>query len=229
MVKKQKSHLKTLQCKNEQGGLKLVDLNAKQDSLKIQWIYRIQENPFLTECMCDNLCSIMRSVIWECSINLKVVTELFKSSFWREILEAWSKINYKNPQSKKEYKAKIIWYNSDIRINGKPFVWKRSYESGLIFVEDLLDENNQMYKIDRLHSKGYQVTLLQYNALKVIIHKAMKELKEDNEGKLPCSKFKEYQNCKNRSQKIYNVLIDNNSMLVKYAQRWLLEENIELN
>ena len=44
-----KISLHTLQKARESGGFRLVNLEAKQQALKMQWVYRIRNNEFFSE------------------------------------------------------------------------------------------------------------------------------------------------------------------------------------
>ena len=57
-----------------------------------------------------------------------------KEQFWGDVIEAWCSFNYRRYN---KMENQIIWYNSDIRINGKPFFWKENYKRGLKYVYQL--------------------------------------------------------------------------------------------
>ena len=73
--KKPKISLKTLQKAKLQGGLRLVDVNAKQDALRISWIFRLCENHFLIQRALSalNIAESLRETIWKCNLSGKDV------------------------------------------------------------------------------------------------------------------------------------------------------------
>ena len=78
--KKAKIALSTLHKKKEQGGLKLVDPNAKQKALKIAWIFKIEKDAMLTEIMYNTFAPSLRQLIWQCNLQPKDVNKLYKNS-----------------------------------------------------------------------------------------------------------------------------------------------------
>ena len=84
----------TLQCAIEDSGLKLINLEAKQDMLKIAQIFKLENSLFkiMYEALhIKKLCCL----IWKCNLSTKDVPRLFTTqSYWVELLRSWSKINY---------------------------------------------------------------------------------------------------------------------------------------
>ena len=97
--KQPKIGLYTLQKLIEHGGLKLVDIRAKQKALKIGWIFRYKQDELLLNQANNALSKKLGPTIWQCNLNEKDVKRLFENSFWTEILSAWCHINYKNKNS----------------------------------------------------------------------------------------------------------------------------------
>ena len=115
----------TLKKKKNQGGLRLVNLIAKQESLLISWVFKLNMDPFLCYSAYNNLCPIVKERIWQCNLNVKDVVKWFNTEeFWPQVLRAWSKINYRDPQSKLEIREQLLWWNSSILIQNKPVIWQ---------------------------------------------------------------------------------------------------------
>ena len=112
-------------CKDKlQGGTRLVNLTAKQEALKISWIFRLEDDSTLTECAYNNLDPILRSLIWRCNISKKDCNIYYADSFWKEMLLAWTKLNYHEPENKETVLDQIIWNNSWIKSGKKWLNWK---------------------------------------------------------------------------------------------------------
>ena len=60
----------------------------------------------------------------------------FSSQFYTELLQWWSEFR-DNFAATKDW-VNTIWNNKDIRINDGPVFYKNYFESGVVFVHDLL-------------------------------------------------------------------------------------------
>ena len=71
--------------------------------------------------------------IWLCNLQFEDVKSLFDTNkFWPQVLECWTKINYKQDiENRNEIMQQFIWYNSNIRREGKPFLFRKAYNDGL--------------------------------------------------------------------------------------------------
>ena len=103
------------------GGLGLVDLNKKSQSLAIVWIQNIEKNG-----ECKNLAKfflgsvIEENFIWKCNLSKNDAEANFKQAgYWKHVLQAWCTLNFQIPQSKENIMDQIIWYNSNIRMDQK--------------------------------------------------------------------------------------------------------------
>ena len=116
--------MQTLKWKREDGGLQLVDIKAKQQAIKIQNIFRL--DPLVSECMYNSLVYKLRDLIWRCNLKEADVPKLFvnKNNFSVQTLQAWCKVNYGWAQTKADIMNQIIWFNSDLRIQGRPVWWE---------------------------------------------------------------------------------------------------------
>lgn len=73
----------------KQGGLRLIDIIMRQQSLKIQWIYRIENNPIWTTIFYDSLLWDIDSLI--CNLDPKHAKLIFKDDtdpFWIHTFQA---------------------------------------------------------------------------------------------------------------------------------------------
>ena len=109
--------------------------------MKIKWVYKIQENRSIRT-LAYYFLPPVGDYIWSCSLNDKDINLLVKNEFWKNVLTAWSrlrKIEYVDENVKNE----IIWFNSSIRIANKPTFHKKAFDAGIIYIKDLLDNNNR--------------------------------------------------------------------------------------
>ena len=179
--RKPKIALETLQNSTTYGGLKLVNFKTKEESLKACWIQYLDQNPYLAEIAYTNLCPTLRQEIWKCNISSKDIMKTFTDSFWREVLLAWEKLNYvpkENINTSSQMATQVIWYNSNIKVEDKPFMYERAYKQGLCTLSQLFNSNNQLLTNAEL-SKKYKMSMMQCNSLFAAIPKAwMKVLKQ---------------------------------------------------
>ncbi len=69
----------------------------------------------------------MGKLIWECNLHSNDVESVMpRKGFWYNVLNSWSKHNYKPRAEKNEMMNTIIWYNSEIKVNGRPIFIKKN-------------------------------------------------------------------------------------------------------
>ena len=72
-------NMKTLKLRKEDGGLRLVNLKAKQDSINVQNIFRLE--PDLMSCLYDVLgVTVLKGNLWKCNLSPKEC--LFGREYW---------------------------------------------------------------------------------------------------------------------------------------------------
>ena len=125
--------LSTLQLNKSDGGLGLVNLRLKDEALKFAWVAILTEVDFVAQLAYYQLCGTIQSEIWLCNLQFEDVKSLFDTNkFCPQVLECWTKINYKQDiENRNEIMQQFIWYNSNIRREGKPFLFRKAYNDGL--------------------------------------------------------------------------------------------------
>ena len=122
-----------------------MDIEAKQKAIKIWWVFKVQEDTFLAECMYQSLCPILRQLIFRSNISVRDCHSCFGADdFWRQLLIAWAEMNYKMPSSWDEVLNQFLWYNTKIRINNRPFCWKKWVKQDIYYVSDILDNDGKV-------------------------------------------------------------------------------------
>ena len=94
------------------------------------------------------------------------------NSFWDDVLRAWCKYNYQN---KDRVENQIIWYNSRIRMAGKPFFWRDCYLRGLLYVYQFFDENKNFRSSEYMYTH-YGVTQMRYWGIQKAIPKEWRDI-----------------------------------------------------
>ena len=151
----------TLTLAKKQGGLKLVDLGIKNASLKISWIQILHNDNKLANVVYKNLNIKICNLIWDCNLKSSDVKWLTTDIFWNEVFATWFQLKQKD--ERKEEKNQIIWWNSEIRIEDRPFYWDKPYNKGLIYTHQLYENGN--LKSCLQICENYEMTLMQLNGL----------------------------------------------------------------
>ena len=152
--------MKHLKSSKTSGGLKLSDLRKKDQALKVSWVQILQNDAELANLAYLSLNNDIKEKIWSCSLASSDITSMFESSFWRDVLEAWSLCN-KNKQ--RPPSEQILWYNSSIRIDDRPIIWKKCALAGLWSVSQLYP-NGKLIGIRDAHER-YDINIMQLNGI----------------------------------------------------------------
>ena len=138
--KKAEISMAILQTTETAGGANLVNLMAKDTALKVSWINIINNNPQVANLAYYFIGKELCEKIWMCRIDVNDVKYLnIKNTFWVHVMEAWATYRQKE-ETDEIMKNMILWWNSRIRVDGRPFFWKRCYCKGLIYISQLVQE-----------------------------------------------------------------------------------------
>ena len=120
--KKPKIPLVTLKLSKEDGGLGLVDIERKHAALLFTWINdctRFDEIRNLAVYFLGPL--VHENRLWQFQLTTKDSEILFPGeSFWHGLLYAWFDYSFHEPQSSEDVLNECIWYNSGIKVQGRP-------------------------------------------------------------------------------------------------------------
>ena len=214
--KKARISYSTLIKRKDQGGLRLVDLQVKQKTLKIAKIFSLLDDIYFANEAYAALCPHIRTMIWECNLRSADAQTLFKDSDWKETLVAWAEINFKEPENKAEVRKQIIWWNSCVKIGGKPVAWSTWINKNIIFIEDLLEENGSFKRHDDLG-----VNWLEWESLTHSLPQLWYFLLEHgDETREPTSLYSKLKQLKKPTRRIYDTLINDSRVVSKYRERW---------
>ena len=157
--------LHILQLNKDEGGYSLFDFNKRDTALKSSWVWTILQDPMIAECAHLQLCMTLRNEIWKCNLKSNHVIILFKDTFWREVLVSWSQLNYcESVIDQSEIAHQRIWYNSHIKINNRPFLFKKAHQAGLRQVSQLIGPQGNWLPIDKI-SRQFEISIMQVNQI----------------------------------------------------------------
>ena len=135
--RKAKIKASTLQGMVSVGGAKLVNLKWRDWAIKTTWVKILQTDIKMSNLAYYFLSKTLQDDIWKCNCmhsDADVVIKAEKNQFWHDVYVAWCHVNYVPDQDRA---SSFLWYNSIIRIDGKPFLWRHPYKMGLKFVQQL--------------------------------------------------------------------------------------------
>lgn len=229
--KRAKIKLNTLYNTKPDGGLRLVNLKAKDDTLKIKWVYNCKNDDKIQSLASQFLPSIGIEY-WYCNMKPNEVAYYVKPSFWQDVAIAWARFNFHEPRDIEEIIQEPVWFNSFIRVGGKVIFIASAFNAGIRNIANLLNlTSGQFYSYHELTSQfGICLTLLEHNSIISAIPKVWKnkfkdpiidtgyKLKYDRIVKLP-------------KRKIYDNLVESSGILNSLKNKWetKLGHNIDQN
>ena len=168
--KKAKIAYDTLIKEYQAGGLKLVDFNSKDVAMKISWVKKSFTTTNVWKDIMQELLSIPIPELFKCNLKNKDITQCFRiSENWTmmSILREWSKLNYKIPKVRTEVMNQVLWFNSEIKRNKKPYCIDNMMKKGIWTIHDIWDTDKNSFKnFEELEEKfGDMGNFLDYHAL----------------------------------------------------------------
>jgi len=93
--------------------------------------------------------------------------DLSVSNFYLELLRWWAE--FRNSFSDVNYSQNVIWNNKDIRINSKPVFYKMFFDKGIIYLNDLQFNIDNVCSFEAFKQKGLNTNFLTWTALRSAI------------------------------------------------------------
>ena len=135
-----------LQLSKENGGAGLVNFRLRDQALKVKWVREMETDEMTKNLALHALQTPLGSDIWRCNIKAEdVPTVVTTRSFWRDVLFAWTHINFKKDvTTPNDIANQFLWFNSHIRIAKKPLCYDKAYNNGLKILFQILDNNQKL-------------------------------------------------------------------------------------
>ena len=196
-----------LQNPKQEGGLNLVNLKNRDIALKATWPQILHEEREYAALVYNLMkCTSLGEDIWRCTlIKEDIKVRHFGSQFWNDVLSSWNEFNF---YSGKRIENQLIWYNSHIRVGGKPVFWADVYEKGLKYVYQLFELCS--FVEDQKVFEQYGLTKLRFNSLKVAIPSEWKSYFCQNSRAqyfpIPPHNYDMWMNRKGLSRAVYTFL-----------------------
>ena len=216
---KAKIPLDVLQRDKTEGGLKLLDIRLKDYALKISWIQILYNEESLANLAHEFIHPILKSWIFDCNLSKRDIEVLnITSPFWKDVMTAWCVFNY-DPDTLKVI-DQPIWYNSNIRIGGKPFFYENYYKRGLFKISQLW-HNAKVISV-RQAFQDFGLNFLDFHAIITAIPNEIKNKIIKNKDQPYVSNYAKCLDKSNLSSWVYGQIISvkDSSQLVKTKDKW---------
>ena len=140
-----KNLIQNIEC----GGLKLVDLEAKDKALKIVWIKRLYESEATWSHLAKSLIKISPTLIISCNLKKSDLSKTgidMSYSMWNSILSAWCDYNFNYPDSASRILQQNLWFNSHIKSNEQILKFSELQNTSIRDISDIYDIENRCFK-----------------------------------------------------------------------------------
>ena len=151
------------------GGLKMPHIYSINNAIKIAWVKRYLDQTNKSKWKFF-LSKILQKVGGSNFFNWNLSHKDFDflaniDQFWRDVLLSWSFYKYYNPVKFKDIISQPLWFNSFIRVDNKIIFRRNLFESGVIFVKDICDENGTFLGYNDVINRFGYIPCMQYNSL----------------------------------------------------------------
>ena len=209
-----KIKLSQLKAAKTLGGAGLINITAKDRAMKISWIQILRNDEKCADLAFRLINFNLKENIFRCNLNPKDIEDVNPASnFWRDMLAAWCSINYRKATSPD---GQIIWYNSDIKIQGRTIFYQKAVKAGLLWVSQLY-KNGQLLSLRQID--GFHITLMEYQGIISALPSSWKRALRSEQVFLNVTVYDEYVKETNLSRKIYNKLIEEDYISV-IKKKW---------
>ena len=201
--------------------MKLVNLKLKDIALKATWPQILASEQDYAKLVYSTINSQLGEDIWNVHLRPEDVKLLgIGNKFWEDVVSSWCTYNYWNRST--ELDNMMIWYNSRLKINGKPFLWPRSYNQGLKYVYQLF--NRGFMENQQTLAQRYNISVMQYNSLVSCIPKQwvvyFQQLSLSDYLPNTPTNYQYYKDKGGLSKTIYNSLNGDITLLHNKAMKW---------
>ena len=217
--KKSKLKLELLQNPKEYGGLKLVNMDAKQTAIKISQIPKIINRDM--SYVYNWLIPKAKHLIWEFNLAPEHVEVLIPvESHWRFVLKSWCKYHFWESFSGEDVCSEILWFNSNVCLAKKPINNYCCLEKRSRYFGDLLDENGtKMDYLKIVQKYGNNLSWLQYIQVISSSPEVWRYLTTNSitgqSTHAVLDKLMAHRSC---SQMVYNNIIETNALNIVYEK-----------
>ena len=157
----------------------MPNIEAFCKALKISWLNKILDplhiTPWKTLFM-DKYSKFGADNIWLYTKNgIRHIASKF-NRFWKDVFFNWSLLCEHSSITTEGILRQPIWFNDNLKINDQPVFYRNWCNCGIFFINDLLDESNEIMSLQKLKDKyNLETSFLQYLSIKHMIPREWKE------------------------------------------------------
>ena len=201
-----------LYLEHSHGGLKIPNIYAFSQSLKLRWIKAlvdIEEVSDWKSIFLDRFSPVAKFLVMS-NISAKDVLSLgIKNPFWVEVITIWAKIHYnklRNINYNSSTSATIIWFNSNIKVKGKFLFYEDWYKKGIVYIKELINQNtNRFLTYEEFINKFHiNTTFLKFYGVIVAIQNYFENSGEETYEDCKINKLMQAKSC---SKAFYNEIL----------------------
>ena len=217
----------------DQGGLRVVDVEAFCHSLKMAWISRMYncKGAKWREMLQARVGKIKLEDLMKSCLCTSDIQRLRIPAFYKNVLTLYQNYKFVSMSEAQNVQREMLWYNRSIRIDNKTVFIYSLYKRGIKVIDDLIKDNGALMSIEELKLKypGVKIDFLTYQALlrgipglwkKTLLETANQKLSVCGKSDVPSISIGDqaYKISDVRSKHFYEVEL--NSVTPKAVQRW---------
>lgn len=151
----------------DKGGLRMVDVNNFMNSLKLTWVRRVLVST-------SKYITIVKEIYPYIYESFKFGSAFFDirrfqidNKFWKDVIYSMRLFSESiQPVNWYEALSVPVWYNRNIKVGGSPVFYKKWMENGILFVNDLVDNNGELISFEMFQNKfSIQSNFLHFEGL----------------------------------------------------------------
>lgn len=160
-----------------EGGLKMVNVNAFIEALKLTWIRRL----LLSDCKWQFFIKSEIKIETLAACKTKYIEKLInnvQNTFWKDVLQSFINMNKVIDTNEEQVLKSPLFYNDSIKIGGSYIYYSSWFQTGIRYINDLLKDNGEFYTHEEFRDiTGINSnTLLYYGTIRAI-KSYLKEIK----------------------------------------------------
>ncbi len=137
----------------EYGGFRLPNIKHFCMAQKLIWIKKMLDdnnNAKWKTLFLLNIENLGSNYIW-LSRDKNAIFKKHLNEFWQDVYDAWATLT--NPNIENDPRKQPLFHNSLIKINHQSIFYKEWYLSGVLFVNDVIDQNGDFLKWEAFSNK----------------------------------------------------------------------------
>ena len=141
---KKPSKLKQTTVIKQYGRLKLINIRAFMEALKLMLVRRLLTVDCKWQVFIKQYLQVEQLTGCNTKYLEKVILQL-PNQFWKDVLQSLININKKVTFTEEDILKSPIYYNNNIKIGGLDIYYRSWFNKGIKYVNDLVNENGDFY------------------------------------------------------------------------------------